>query len=165
MDVVLSLAFVPYFNKGQSIVPIDEIFTKTEVQEWKKEQEPLCSVHNPWVEINKENNIEWEPTEEDSYTGSVGEGTAGPLSAMQQVVKSAYSLAVIFLFIVHVTFFDQVVVYINKYCYDDWVVKKLGKREMVLKRSADILKRCLKSLAGVCTQDIVIVQVGLAWTD
>ena len=47
MDVVLSLAFVPYFNKGQSIVPIDEIFTKTEVQEWKKEQEPLPPVHKP----------------------------------------------------------------------------------------------------------------------
>ena len=116
-----------YLNKGQSVVPIDEIFTKTEVQEWNYEQEPLCSVHNPWVEINKENNIEWESTEEDSYTGSVGGGTASPLSVMQQVVKSAYSLAVIFLFIVHVTFFDQVVVYINKYCYDDWVVEKFGK--------------------------------------
>jgi hypothetical protein len=32
-DVVLSLAFVPYLNKGQSVVPIDEIFTKTEVQD------------------------------------------------------------------------------------------------------------------------------------
>ena len=46
---------------------------------------------------------------------------------MQQVVKSPYSLAVIFLFIVHVTFFDQVVMYINKYCYDDWVVENFGK--------------------------------------
>jgi len=34
-------------NQGQSIVPIDEISTKTEVQEWKKEQEPLHPVHKP----------------------------------------------------------------------------------------------------------------------
>jgi hypothetical protein len=125
-DIVLNPVFVPYLNKGQSIVTINEIFTKTEVREWKKEQEPLRPVHKPWMEINEENNIKWEPTEADAYDGSVGGGTVGPSSAMQQVVRTADSLAAIFLFMVPISFFDKVAAYTTKFCYEDWVVEKFG---------------------------------------
>jgi len=39
-DIILNPSFVPYLNKTQSIVPIYEIFTKTEVREIKKKIEP-----------------------------------------------------------------------------------------------------------------------------
>ena len=88
MDVVLSPVFVPYLNRWQSIIPIDKIFTKTNIREWMKDQEPLRHVHKPWVEINEDNNIKWHPMNEDSYTGSVGGGIAGLSSTMQQATSS-----------------------------------------------------------------------------
>ena len=71
-DIILHPSFAPYLNKTQSIVPIDEIFTETEVREMKKKMEPNHPVHDPWVEITEDADIKWEPTRTDSYTGSEG---------------------------------------------------------------------------------------------
>ena len=46
-DIILHPWFVPYLNKAASIVDITDIFTKTEVREWKKEMESIRPVHHP----------------------------------------------------------------------------------------------------------------------
>ena len=47
-NIILHPWFVPYLNKGASIADITEIFTKTEIREWKKEMESIRPVHHPW---------------------------------------------------------------------------------------------------------------------
>ena len=81
MDIFLHPFFVPYLNKSQSIQPIEEIFSKTEVREWKKKMEPERPVHAPWIEVTEEEDVKWEPTGSDTYTGNAGGGTVGPSSA------------------------------------------------------------------------------------
>ena len=89
--------------------------------------EPTRPVHSPWVEISKENDIRWTPTDDDEYTSSAGGGNVGPLSEMQEVVQSSDSLAAIFMFIVPLTFFARVAQFTEKFCYKDWVIEKFGK--------------------------------------
>ena len=96
-DIFLHPSYVPYLNKTQLLHPIDEIFSKTEVREWKKKMEPTRPVHKPWIEIDEENDITWEPDHEDAYSGNSGGPTAGPSSAILQVVCNATCLAVVLL--------------------------------------------------------------------
>ena len=67
-DVFLHPHFIPYVNKKESIQPIDEIFTKTTVREWKKEMKPTRPVHSPWIEISKEKDLRCTQTNDDVYT-------------------------------------------------------------------------------------------------
>ena len=90
-DIILHQFFVPYINKGFSIQPITDIFTKTETREWKKEMEPIRPVHSPWVEITRERNIKWEPEKNDDYLGSEGGAPAGPSSAALLVASTTGS--------------------------------------------------------------------------
>jgi len=59
-----------------------EIFSKTEIREWKKELEPLHPVHKPWVKMLEETNVKWEPAVDEMYMGSVDGRNVGPSSAM-----------------------------------------------------------------------------------
>ena len=126
-DVFLHPHFIPYVNKKESIQPIDEIFTKTTMREWKKEMEPTRPVHSPWIEISKEKDVRWSPTGDDVYTSSAGGGNVGPSSEMQEVIRSTDSLAAIFMFMVPLTFFTRVAQFTDKFCYKDWVIEKFGK--------------------------------------
>jgi len=126
-DVFLHPHFIPYVNKKESIQPIEEIFTKTTVREWKKEMEPTRPVHSPWIEISKEKDVRWSPTGDDVYTSSAGGGNVGPSSEMQEVIRSTDSLAAIFMFMVPLTFFTRVAQFTDKFCYKDWVIEKFGK--------------------------------------
>ena len=125
-DIVIHPLFVPYINKGASIHLITEIFTKTEIREWKKEMEPIRPVHAPWKEIDKENDVQWKPDRYDSYLGPSGGSPEGPSSAMCQASRSAKSLACIFFSMVPLSFFVRVAEWTKKYCYEDWVVEKFG---------------------------------------
>ena len=87
---------------------------------------PDHPVHSPWIEVTDEDDVKWQPTGSDRYTGNAGRGTVGPSSAMMQVMCDAKSLACIFLFMVPLSFFEQVSTWTKKFCYKDWVVEKFA---------------------------------------
>ena len=89
--------------------------------------EPIRPVHSLWVEITKEDNIQWEPDKHDDYWGSRGGAPAGPSDAALLVARTTKSLLSLFLFMVSLTFFSQVAKWTHKYCYEDWVVESFGK--------------------------------------
>jgi DNA polymerase III epsilon subunit-like protein len=68
-DILVHGSFVPFIDCSSSIQPINEIFSRTVQNEWRKELEPIRPVHAPWVELTNEHNIMWEPRWQDKYTG------------------------------------------------------------------------------------------------
>ena len=60
-DIVIHPYFVPFIDMSASVKEIADIFTATQQNEWKKKMEPIRPVHEPWVEITKDNNFSWEP--------------------------------------------------------------------------------------------------------
>ena len=123
-DILIHQHFVPFINQSFSVQTIDDIFSKTQQNEWRKEMEPAREVHNPWQELTAENNIKWSPSSADSYYGAEGGPIAGPSAAIQAAAKRAESLACLFLFIVPLTFFAKVATFTNNYMYEHWVVVK-----------------------------------------
>ena len=95
-DILTHSSFVPFIDRASSIQPIDEIFSRTLQNEWKKNMEPTRPVHAPWVELTKEHDIKWEPSWQDKYTGPQGGPPAGPTQFIVDIVRSAKGLADIF---------------------------------------------------------------------
>jgi hypothetical protein len=60
-DIFVHCLFVPFIDRSFSIRPIDEIFSKTLQNEWKKDLEPIRPAHAPWIELTNDHNITWEP--------------------------------------------------------------------------------------------------------
>jgi len=58
--------------------------------------------------VTNEEEVKWEPTGSDTYTGNKDRGTVDASLAMIQVMHYAQSLACIFLFMVPLAFFEQV---------------------------------------------------------
>ena len=126
-DILVHGSFVPFIDRSSSIQPIDEIFSRTVQNEWRKELEPIRPVHAPWVELTNEHNIMWEPRWQDKYTGPHGGPKAGPTQFIADIVRSAKDLCDIFLAILPLAFFERVAQLTEKYCYDDWVVERRKK--------------------------------------
>jgi hypothetical protein len=55
--VLTDARFVPFINCSNSIQLITEIFLKTQHNEWRKEIEPSCPVHAPWVELTRDSTL------------------------------------------------------------------------------------------------------------
>ena len=123
-DILISRGYVPFINRSASIQNVDAIFSATQQKDWRKELEPFRPVHSPWVEQTKENNFEWRPPEDDSYTGFAGGPLVGPTTYVQGIAMRTQNLASIFLAILPLTFFSKVSELTDKYCYKDWVVEK-----------------------------------------
>ena len=104
-DILVHGSFVPFIDRSSSIQPIDEIFSRTVQNEWRKELEPIRPVHAPWVELTNEHNIMWEPRWQDKYTGPHGGPKAGPTQFIADIVRSAKDLCDIFLAILPLAFF------------------------------------------------------------
>jgi hypothetical protein len=86
---------------------------------------PEQPVHSPWVEQTKENYFEWNPPEDDSYTGFAGGPLLGPTTYIQGIAMQPRDLASIFLAVLPLTFFSKKVAeFTNNYCFEDWVVEK-----------------------------------------
>mgnify|MGYP000123659520 CR=1 FL=1 len=62
-------------------------------------------VHDPWIELDTDNDFTWCPPAEAAYTGSAGGPPAAPSSQVTQVAQSGSSLSDIFLFMVPRSFF------------------------------------------------------------
>jgi hypothetical protein len=65
-------------NVTHSIHLIEDIFTKTEQREMAKGLELTHPVHEPWEEVDHDNNVESEPPSDDTYTGALGGGVCDP---------------------------------------------------------------------------------------
>ena len=104
-DIIIHPHFALFINRTFTVQTIDEMFSKTQQNEWKKELEPNRPVHKPWKEITKDDNVEWVPPERDSYTGALGGPPAGPSRYIIDVASGTKSLASIFLAILPLTFF------------------------------------------------------------
>ena len=128
-DILVHGSFVPFIDRSSSIQPIDEFFSRTVQNEWRKELEPIRPVHAPWVELTNEHNIMWEPRWQDKYTGPHGGPKAGPTQFIADIVRSAKDLCDIFLAILPLAFFERVAQLTEKYCYDDWVVAERRKKD------------------------------------
>lgn len=142
MDVLLSEQFIPFVNRTNTVQLIDDIFSKSQQAEYKKEMESVREVHKPWVEQTEEQSIEWQPEESDMYTGPEGGAPFGPTSKMEKVAKDCDmkgstgidAVAAMFLAILPWEFFEKVSKLTDKYCYKDWVFEKIcndrdGKRK------------------------------------
>ncbi len=86
--------------------------------------EPVRPVHDPWIELNKENNIQWTPHREDTYCGSQAGGRCGPSSKMVSIAKSTESLAQLFLSIFTIKLFEYVSKMTHIYAYEEWVTEQ-----------------------------------------
>jgi hypothetical protein len=93
LNILTPSSFVPFIDCTLSILPIDEMFSRTLKNEWKRELEPIPPVHAPWVELTKEHNIKWEPIWEDKNTGPWGGPHAGLTQFIVEIVCSAKGLA------------------------------------------------------------------------
>jgi hypothetical protein len=100
--------FVGFINRTASIQTVAAIFSTTQKHDWRKEIEPEQPVHSLWVEQTKENNFEWTPPKDDSYTGFAGGPLLGPTIYVQGIAMHTQDLASIFLAILSLTFFSKV---------------------------------------------------------
>ena len=74
-----------------------------------KEFEPSRPVHESWVESKEaNNNIEWEPRREDTYSGSQAGGRCGPSNGAETAVQAG--LASLFFFICPIKMFEGIAV-------------------------------------------------------
>ena len=89
--------------------------------------EHVRPVHKPWIEITHDEDITWEPSRQDAYTGPAGGTSRGPTSAIQTVVRNAKSLVCVFLFVVPLSFIKKIARFTDTYAYKDWVVEKTDK--------------------------------------
>ncbi len=95
--------------------------------EWKKDLEPICPVHDPWIKLTNDHNITLEPQWQDTYAGPQGGPKAGPTQFIINVIRSAKGLCDIFLAILPLAFFERVAQLTAKYCYKDWVFARKKK--------------------------------------
>ena len=140
MDVITSEQFAPFIDRSASISLLEDIFSKTQQNEWRRKMEPVREVHSPWIELTRDNNIEWEPDLRDSYTGPMGGGDSGPSRDMRMLARRAKDLSCVFLTVLPLSFFASVAQFTNKFAYKDFVKEQdqtdrdgfLKKKKMVV---------------------------------
>ncbi len=115
----------------------------------KKELEPICPVHTPWVELTKQHDIKWEHSWKDKYTGLHGGPHPGPTHFIINIVRSAKGLADIFFAIPPLAFFERVAQLTTKYCYDNWVVQRRKKDSDGNKKKKQVYQLVDESWAGI----------------
>ena len=127
VDLLLSAPFVPFIDRTDTLTTVDNIFGANQLRELQRELEPIRPVHEPWVELNAESDLNWEPSGHYSYTGSAGGSLFGPTSAILTQARTATNLACMFFFLLPLSFFAKIAAWTDQYCYKDWVVEKVGR--------------------------------------
>ena len=143
-DIVIDPRFVSWIDRDISVRSVEKIFANALTREWRKKLEPLKTVHSPWTEQTAEASVEWEPDLADRYTGPDGGSIeSGPSSRMKEIIRTATSLAPVFLFVMPWSFWNTVAKRSHAYAYENYVVPvptEAGKRPK--------LKQCRKSTPG-----------------
>jgi hypothetical protein len=140
---------VPFINRTNSIQQITQIFTTAQTNDWKRMMEPLHPVHKPWVELTEANdNITWEPSPNDSYTGSQGGPKHGPTQSIINIARQSWCLAFVFLGILPLVFFQTVIRRTQSYCYEEWVVETIKRDRDGNPEKKKLLKPCSPDTPG-----------------
>ena len=84
-------------------------------------------MQEPWFELVPDDGFEWSPPRADQYEGAHGGGAFGPSSAMKEAARTAKNLSALFFLMMPLVFWREVARLSTKYCYEDWVVEKIGK--------------------------------------
>jgi hypothetical protein len=101
--------------------------------------EPFHPVHAHWVELTEANeDITWEPNPNDSYTGSQGGPKHCPSKYIIDVARQTCCLAMIFLAIISLAFFNTVSKQTHNYCHKEWVVETVQRIEMVIPKGRSL---------------------------
>jgi hypothetical protein len=66
------------------------MFSKTQQNKWRKETEPSRPAHAPWVELSRDNTLQWEPPPMHRYDGPHGGPCAGPTQYIKGRVQADY---------------------------------------------------------------------------
>ena len=101
MDIVTLDQFLPFINVTHSIRLIEDISTRMEQREMAKGLEPTRPVHEPWEEVDLNNNVEWKPPLDDRHTGALVGEACGPTNNAQ--AAGIIGLAALFFFIYPIT--------------------------------------------------------------
>ena len=127
-DLLVHENFVSFLDRIESAVTVDKIFKANQLSAMKRDLKPVRLVHKPWQELSQANDVAWEPSPGDDSFCAVGVPLEhGPSSAVQQATRIATCLAILFLFFVPLSIFEQVAEWSNKYAYEDWAEEKCGK--------------------------------------
>ncbi len=127
-DVHTDARFVLLINCSNSIQLISESFLKTQQNEWRKEIEQSCPVHAPWVELTRDNTLQWEPPALHRYDGPNAGPCIGPTQYITGIVRSATNLSAILFGIKLLSFFSKVAAEMtDKYVHKDWIGQRRCK--------------------------------------
>lgn len=145
-DVIILAHFAPYIDQKKSIQSIDEIFSKTQQNEWKKKMEPEREVDSPWKEQCAERNTVWRLDDCDSYTGHAGGAKVRPTTFIKNVACKANDLADRLFGLLPLSFFENVAKMTNKYAYEDGVLEKVhDDRDGIAKKRKVLVDHPLKT--------------------
>jgi hypothetical protein len=97
-DIVTSRQFLPFIDRSKSIRPMDELFSRATQRQMAKELEPSRPVHEPWVEFDEHNTLDWEPRRDDTYNGSQAGGRCGPSNGAEAAAKAGGLVSLFFSF-------------------------------------------------------------------
>ena len=122
-DIVTSQQFLPFIDRCKSIRPMDELFSRATQRQMAKELEPSRPVHEPWVEFDEHNTLDWERRRDDTYNGSQAGGRCGPSNGAEAAAKEG-GLVSLFFFIFPIKIFEGIAIATERYAYKEWVIPK-----------------------------------------
>ena len=106
----LTSSSIPSLYPTSIVLSQSSLWTKSSLPPKKEtggrqwSHEPLRQVHQPWIEVNQEDDTRWQPSVADSYTGSPGGGKPGPTQKMIVIARKSTQLSDIFLAIIPLSF-------------------------------------------------------------
>jgi hypothetical protein len=148
-SIIAHPLFVPFLKRTNSVQLITQIFTTTQTNDFKRRMEPFHPVHAPWVELTEANkDITWEPNPNDSYTGSQGGPKHGLSNYIINVARQTCCLAMIFLAILPLAFFNTVSKQTHNYYHEEWVVETVQRDRDGNPKKKKLLKPCTADTPG-----------------
>jgi hypothetical protein len=126
-NVLTDARFVPLNNHSNSIQLISEMISKTQQNKWRKEIELCHPVHAPWVELTRNNTLQWEPPGLHKCDGPNSDPCIGPTQYIKEMVHSATNLSAVLFGILLFSCFGKVAEMTDKYAHKDWVGQRWCK--------------------------------------
>lgn len=110
--------FKKYWDKADSILTVEHIWSKKTAKRLQMENEPVQPVHKSWkVDDDAE---DWEVPDSLNYTSSGGGAKLGPSSAVAEVCRTG-GLAELCTFFLNNEILNLIVTESNQYAHEEWV--------------------------------------------
>ena len=125
--ILMSDKFKPYWNKTNSIITIESIWSAKDKNRMKYKQELIVQPHQTWKADDDAEN--WSPPASKQFTGFAGGATPGTSKAVKDIlgtVNDPYeALAILFRFFIDDTLLEHISRESNRYAFDDTVEKQV----------------------------------------